>query len=104
MTVAVQLDLLASVSPPQYPDGIPGPVCDLFETLALSVASRGFPRYSARALLHQIRWHYQIEKGNREFKCNNNWTPAMSRWFIARHPTMSEFFELRESHGKGTSK
>lgn len=49
MTVAVQLDLLVGAAPKAYPHGIPADVCDLFETMALQVAARGFDRYSARA-------------------------------------------------------
>jgi hypothetical protein len=81
----------------EMPDGVPVDVCLLFEKLALEVRALGFERYSARAIIHRIRWHEQIDKGNREFKCNNNWTPSMARWVIAKHPNMTEFFELRES-------
>lgn len=79
-----------------YPDGVPRNICDLFERLSLEVARRGFKRYSARAVLHRLRWHFNIEKGERDFKCNNNWTAALSRWFLKRHPELPDFFELRE--------
>jgi len=82
---------------PSYPEGVPADVCDLFEKIALEVAACGFDRYSARALAHRIRWHEQIDRGNREFIFNNNWSPALARWFIARHPHLSDFFELRKS-------
>jgi hypothetical protein len=81
--------------------GVPENVVWLFEELALQIASKGWPRYSARAILHRIRWHYHIEKGNREFKCNNNWTPRMARWFMERHPQLGEFFETREQRDDG---
>lgn len=90
---AKQLDLLAPVD---YPPDVPTEVCDLFEKLALEVAARGFRRYSARAILHRIRWHHHIERGDDSFKCNNNWTARMARWFVVRHPNHSDFFELRE--------
>lgn len=80
-----------------YPDDIPAEVCDLFEDLALKVHRKGWGRYSADALLHQIRWHEHIERGNREFKANNNWTSTLARWFITRHANMAGFFELRAS-------
>jgi len=75
--------------------GVPEEVVQLFEDLALQ-AARMFDRYSARAILHRIRWHYHIEKGNREFKCNNNWTPDMARWFMRKHPDLDGFFVIRE--------
>ncbi len=91
--MTVQLDLpLRS----RYPDDIPKEVCDLFETLALDVAHRGFTRYSADAILHQIRWRHHIEYGDRDFKCNDHWTAPLARWFLAKHPSLDGFFQLRE--------
>ena len=75
---------------------IPDEVRNLFERFALEVSKRGFKRYSADAILHHIRWHYHIELGDGEFKCNNNWTSALARWFIGRHPGLPGFFETRE--------
>jgi len=80
-----------------YPDDIPPEICDLFERFALEVAARGFKRYSSDALLHRIRWHEQIERGNREFKCNDHFTAPLARWFLARHPELQGFFETRTS-------
>ena len=79
------------------PEGVPLDVCLMFEQLAVKVAAKGFTRYSARAIAHRMRWEEQIEKGNREFKVNNIWTPALARWFLAKHPELPGFFELRES-------
>ena len=81
-----------------HPDlsGIPGEVVHLFEKLTLMLAERGHIRYSARAIVHQIRWHYTVDKGRGDFKCNNNWTPRMARWLMAKHLHMDGFFEIRE--------
>ncbi len=78
------------------PEGVPAAVCDLFETLALRVIAAGHKRYSADALLHRIRWHFNIDKGDAAFKANNNWTAPLARWFLANHPDKPGFFELRE--------
>lgn len=86
-----------------YPAGIPADVCDLFERLALEVNGRGYARYSSDAVLHRIRWHMQIERGNRAFKCNDHWTAPLARWFLARHPECRGFFELRERIDDGYS-
>lgn len=83
-------------SPLLMPEGIPIDVCVLFEQLALRVIAAGFERYSADALLHRIRWEEQVEKGNRDFKVNNNFTSALARWFIAKHPDKKGFFETRK--------
>lgn len=77
--------------------GIPPDVVRLFEQLSIQIAERGFVKYSARAVLHRIRWHYHIDKGDKSFKCNNNWTPRLSRWFMDKHPELGEFFETRAS-------
>lgn len=91
-----------SPPPPEDPlSGIPREVVTLFEKLAHQIAAQGFKRYSARAILHRIRWHYHIERGMRDFKCNNNWTPRMSRWFLDRNPHLGEFFETRASPHAG---
>lgn len=101
---AALVDDLPLFTPPRatggYPEGVPPDVCDLFEQLAMDVKRKGFDQYSARAILHQIRWHHQVERGDREFKCNDHWTPALARWVAARHPEMAKFFELRSSPHK----
>ena len=80
---------------PDYPPGVPREVSALFEMLALEVISKGWDQYSARAILHRIRWHKHIERGDREFKCNNNWTPTLARWFMRKYPRYDGFFETR---------
>jgi hypothetical protein len=75
---------------------IPQDVCATFERLALQIAGQGWKHYSADAVLHRIRWHYQIERGDRAFKCNDHWTAPLARWFLRHHPELPDFFELRE--------
>jgi hypothetical protein len=97
VTIAQQYDLpLLTVCPADDPPpGVPADVAGLFERLALDVAGRGFDRYSARALAHRIRWHERVDRGNREFVFNNNWTPALARWVMSRHEKLAGFFETR---------
>jgi hypothetical protein len=78
-----------------YPVSVPRDVSEMFEKLTFEVIRTGKVRYSARAVLHRIRWHYEIERGVREFKCNNNWTPTLSRWFMRKYPNTNGFFEIR---------
>ena len=93
----IQGDLFAPRPSVTIIEGIPDDVTYYFERLALEVAGRGFKRYSSDAILHRIRWHEQIERGNREFKCNNDWTAKLSRWFMSEHPEHDGFFETRRS-------
>ena len=81
------------------PAGVPADVCKLFEQMTFSVLRSGFDKYSARAVMHRMRWHEHVEKGNREFKFNNNWTPYLARWFEAKHPEYNGFFEKRRVRG-----
>lgn len=77
-------------------EGVPADVCLHFERLALSIQAQGWKRYSADAILHRIRWEWQIERGDRGFRCDNNWTALLARWFMKRNPKAEGFFELRE--------
>lgn len=93
----IQASLLDWQPPPSpYPDGVPVEVCRLFEKLALDLLNDGFERFSAEAILHQIRWSNLVVRGDRAFKANNNWAALLARWFISRNPSASKFFELRE--------
>ena len=83
--------------PPVDVSAIPADVVRKFEVLAFEVADRGYSKYSARTILHRIRWHYAIERGDREFKCNDHWSPPLARWFMQKHPEHTGFFELRAS-------
>lgn len=81
-------------------DGIPCHVVTLFKQFAFQVIHQGYERYSADAILHRIRWHMNIERGDREFKCNNNWTAVLSRWFM-REYSRPGFFQVRKSQHDG---
>ena len=88
----IQPDLFA----PDPLDDIPDEVSAKFEEYALQIKQRGFNHYSADAILHRIRWHSHIERGDREFKANNNWTSKLARWLMEKHRDMAGFFETRE--------
>jgi hypothetical protein len=75
---------------------VPADVVVLFEKLTWDVWETGRNHYSARAILHRIRWHYDIDRGMRTFKCNNNWTPLMSRRLMKKYPKeLTGFFRIR---------
>jgi hypothetical protein len=75
---------------------IPEQIQKMFDEIALDLISRGIERYSSDAILHRIRWHRQIEQGDRSFKCNDNWTPTLARRFVEKHPQHARFFEFRK--------
>lgn len=74
----------------------PADIYDLFKKLTMQIIAAGYKRYSSDAILHRIRWHMRIERGVREFKCNDHWTAQLSRQFMAEHPNHEGFFETRE--------
>ncbi len=77
-------------------EDVPEDVRNKFEELALYLIDRGWKKYSARGIMHRIRWHFTVDKGNREFKVNNNWSAPMARWFMRKYPQHDGFFETRE--------
>jgi hypothetical protein len=93
MSAAPLLDWMPPA--PSYPDGVPPDVCLQFEKLALELRGLGFDRYSADAILHRVRWHFNVERGDRGFKVNNDYAAPLARWFLKRHPGAKGFFELR---------
>lgn len=76
------------------PNGVPADVANLFEHIALSLWERRKRHFSADAILHRIRWEFTVERDG-EWKCNNNHTADLARWFMARHAHTSGFFALR---------
>lgn len=92
-----QLSLFEEVpTPANAPPDIPERVVGLFEKMALHIAGElKYKRYSARAIIDRIRWHEEIEKGNHAFKCGNNYTPDLARWFMRAHPEHAGFFVTR---------
>lgn len=66
-----------------------------FESIAMELIKRGRDHYGAKAIFEIIRYHRAISGGS-DFKCNNNFTAAYSRKFIAKYPEFKSFFELRE--------
>lgn len=67
----------------------------LFREYAESIRSQGWPRYSSDAILHRIRWHHQVEKGERDFKLNDHYTSRYARLLMEIDPSFRGFFELR---------
>lgn len=71
---------------------------EVYETLvdlARLVRRQGFRRYSIKSLFEQLRWHYQMEKGDRNFKLNNNWHSLYARLIMDREKDLKGFFETR---------
>ena len=76
---------------------IPQNVVDEFEKMA-NVIREKRERYSARTILHVMRWHRDIRTGEQRYKLNDHWTPVLARWFMKKHKCPG-YFETRNSPG-----
>ncbi len=69
----------------------------MFKRFTFEVLRR-HTHYSARAVVHRMRWHTSIEVVNDdEFKINNNHTPYYARLFMKDFPLHEGFFRTRET-------
>lgn len=68
----------------------------LFRQYAEHIRANGHDRYSADAILHRIRWHYHIERGERDFTINNDFSSRYARLLMEVDPSFVGFFEVRE--------
>lgn len=94
MSARPQLDLFATAPPAD----VPAEVAAMFEQYAVQLIAAGFDRYSSDAILHRIRWTHHVERGDRDFAVNNNWSAPLARWFIAKHGR--KLFETREKKAR----
>ena len=70
----------------------------LFVQYAMDVREAGFQQFSARAIIHRIRWHMDIEtKSGDGFKINNNHSPYYARKMMREYPEVKDFFSLRKT-------
>lgn len=61
---------------------------------------RGRDRYGIAALWERLRWHFSIERGEEEFKLNNNHKAYYARLLMARYPQYAGFFQTRQLAGE----
>jgi hypothetical protein len=66
-----------------------------FCDLAAMVRHRGRTKWSARAIIHVLRWNRAVhDNTDPDFKINNNWTPNMARLYNSLHGI--PFFQQRD--------
>ncbi len=72
-------------------------VYDLFCRFANEMLIAGHGRYSARAIVHQIRWHHDVNPERHSgFKINDHFSSRYARLLVDSNPRFDGFFELRE--------
>lgn len=67
-----------------------------FHEYAEELYQRGYRRYSADMILGRIRWHFNIERGDRDFKLNDHFTSRYSRLLMSTYSKFAGFFETRQ--------
>jgi hypothetical protein len=68
-----------------------------FLKIAIETHSKGFKRYSAKAILEVVRYFTSVAENGGKFKINNNVTPMFARQAVQDRPELNGFFELRRS-------
>jgi len=69
----------------------------MFRRFAFEVHRAGHSRFSARAIVHRIRWETAMKPTDEQFKINNNWTPYLARKLAAENTMFADFFEFRHA-------
>lgn len=69
---------------------------DAFKAVAFDAMKMGFKTYGANGIFEIIRWK-RAERGDGEFKINNNFAPLFARLFANEFPQYSSFFRYRKS-------
>ena len=102
MTAARQLTLLRSrYERPSIEERFEAYIADhpetwrLFVRFTLELIAAGRQHYSADAVLHRIRWHTAIERGDDGFKVNNDFSRPLSEKWAREFPEHAEFFRRR---------
>lgn len=66
-------------------------------------AERGL-KFSMRALVEYVRWHFQLEHPGESYAIDGNAVPAMARLLVAEHPELREYVEMRRTGLDGGSR
>lgn len=67
-----------------------------FERYAFDIKLHGKREYySARMIIHRLRWDTLFREGASEFKINNNCTPYLARLAMLANPSLMGLFKLR---------
>ncbi len=67
-----------------------------FIRLALYCKNRLGKRIGQRAIWEKLRWEYEVERTDPEFKLNDHFTSRMVRFAESRVPELNGYFEKRK--------
>lgn len=70
----------------------------LFRTLAVQLRSKGHKHYSARGIIHAIRFHHALQgPTDGPWKINDHRSTEFARRLASERPEFDGFFEFRRS-------
>ena len=73
-------------------------IYELFKMFTFQMISAGREQYSARTIIHRIRWHTDLHARSADgFKINNIYSPFYARKFEREFPQHEGFFAKRRS-------
>jgi hypothetical protein len=73
-------------------------IYELFKSFAFEMIRAGREHYSARTVIHRIRWHTDLHaRSDDGFKINNDYSPFYARKFEREFPQHAGFFAKRHS-------
>lgn len=74
-------------------------VYEEFKKLAYQMKATGRRKYSCDAIIHVLRWNFDLEtRGDDEFKINNNIRSLYGRLLAWNDENFMTFFEFRRPH------
>ncbi len=73
----------------------------LFLRMVYSEMRKGKTHYSARSILHRIRWDDLLLAGDGEFKMPHQHSPWYARMWAASHPEHADIFSYRSLPSEG---
>jgi hypothetical protein len=70
----------------------------LIVRLCRKLRHAGRTHYSIDAILHRVRWHYDVnaKRPGEPFKLNDHFTSRYARLVMRQEPDLSDFFETRK--------
>ena len=69
----------------------------LFQELCFDAMRAGQMKWSARSIIHVIRWEYTIKRESREFKISDHHSSFFSRLFALKYPKYKSFFSYKRN-------
>lgn len=73
-------------------------VYSMFKIFACQLRQGGLSHYGSKAIMERIRWHFEVEHKQKDFKVNNNYASCYARLLMREAPEFKGFFELRNTY------